>query len=121
MYPFVIPFWSSVTLNHLLSLGRVYKVYFLLYAACFPLLTSSETEILKEDSLSLEKEVKEILKKNLTYRGRNNHIFMLVFRETEHRKWVGGDNQEVRGEMSECDGEIMGASKCGSHFSTQRI
>ena len=46
---------------------------------------------------------------------------MLVFREREHRKWVGGDNQEVRGEMSECDGEIMGASKCGSHFSTQRI
>lgn len=75
------------------------------YAACFPLLTSSETENLKEGLLSLEKEVKEILKKNLEYRGRNNHIFMLVFRETEHRKWVGGGNQEVEGETSECDGE----------------
>jgi hypothetical protein len=46
-YPFVIPSWSSVTLNHLLSFWHVYKVYFLLHAACFPILTSSETENLR--------------------------------------------------------------------------
>lgn len=66
----------------------MYKVYFLLYAACFPILTGSETENLKEDLLSLEKEVKELLKKDLKYRGRSNHIFMLVFRETTSK--VGG-------------------------------
>ena len=31
---------------------------------------------------------------------------MLVFRETEHWKWVGGDNQEVGRETSEWDGDI---------------
>lgn len=80
----------------------MYKVYFLLYAAYFPILTSSETDNLKEDLFTVfgqrsegdTEEEFEIQKK------KQSHI-MLVFRETEHRKWVGGDNQEVGREISE--------------------
>lgn len=95
----------------------------MLYAACFPILTSSETENLKEDLLSLEKEVKELLKKDLKYRGRSNHIFMLVFRETTSK--VGGWWQPRGGRrdvwMRWRDRNTWEAQNVGLRFSTQRI